>query len=92
MRSADIWRFMASCTSRGGMISRISTLVTLTPQRSVTSSRRVRSMVLMCSRSESTSSSGMPPITARSVVVAMPAAATSKFCTFSTNSAGSTTL
>ena len=54
VRSADICRFMASCTSRGGMISRISTLVTLTPQRSVTSSSLTRRVWLMCSRCEST--------------------------------------
>ena len=38
VRSADICRVMASWTAGGGMISRISTFVTFTPQRSVTSS------------------------------------------------------
>ena len=35
LRSAESIRFIASWTSRGGMISRISTVVTLPPQRSV---------------------------------------------------------
>jgi len=35
-------RFIASWTSRGGVISRISTVVTLPPQRSVTSSSLTR--------------------------------------------------
>src|SRR5437667_175268 len=79
-RSADIWRFIASWISRGGMISRISTVVTFTPQRCVTSSSFARSTSLICSRLARTSSRGMSPITARKVVVAMPWTAMSKFC------------
>ena len=71
MRSADICRFIASWMSLGGTISLISTLVTLTPQRSVTSSSFVRRTRLMSSLLARTSSSGMSPITARSVVVAI---------------------
>ena len=56
LRSAESIRFMASWTSRGGMISRISTMVTLPPQRSVCSSSLVRSTSLICSRLDSTSS------------------------------------
>ena len=70
LRSALIWRFIASWMSRGGTISRISTLVILTPQRSVTSSSLARRMWLISSRLASTSSSGMSPMTARSVVAA----------------------
>ncbi len=71
-RSADIWRLIASWISRGGVSSRISTFVTLIPQRVVSWSRRVRMSSLIRSRCESTSSSGMSPITARRVVVASP--------------------
>ena len=78
VRSADSWRFMASWTSRGGLISRISTVVTLPPQRSVTSSSFTRRTSLICSRFERTSSSRMSPITARSVVVATPWSAPAK--------------
>ena len=70
LRSALICRFMASWMSRGGTISRISTLVIFTPQRSVTSSSLARRMWLISSRLASTSSSGMSPMTARSVVAA----------------------
>ena len=70
LRSALIWRFIASWMSRGGTISRISTLVIFTPQRSVTSSSFARRMWLISSRLASTSSSGMSPMTARSVVAA----------------------
>ena len=91
VRSALIWRVIASRISRGGTISRISTAVTLTPQRSVTSSSLARSTWLMCSRCANTSSSAMSPITARSVVVAMPSAACRKLLTSSTLFTGSTT-
>src|SRR3989304_4355869 len=47
------------------MISRISTFVTLTPQRSVTSSSFARRSWLISSRLASTSSRGMSPTTAR---------------------------
>src|SRR5437773_5930959 len=57
LRSADIWRIMASVTFLGGRISRISTFVTLTPHRVVTSSSFVRRTALVSSRFESTSSS-----------------------------------
>jgi hypothetical protein len=78
--------------SRGGVISRISTVVTFTPHRWVTSSSFTRRTSLICSRLASTSSSGMSPMTARSVVVAMPWTAARKFCTFSTASAAWTTF
>ena len=74
------------------MISRISTLVTFTPQRSVTSSSFTRSTVLISSRLASTSSSEMSPTTARSVVAAMLVAAPAKFDTCTTDVAGSNTL
>ena len=70
---------MASWTSRGGVSSRISTVVTFTPHRWVTSSSFVRRTSLICSRLASTSSRRMSPITARSVVVAMPVTAVRKF-------------
>ena len=57
VRSAESCRFIASWTSRGGVISRISTVVTLPPQRSVTSSSLTRRTSLICSRFDSTSSS-----------------------------------
>ena len=44
LSGADIWRVIASCTSWGGVISRISTVVIFTPQRCVTSS------ILACKR------------------------------------------
>ncbi len=74
--SAGSWR--PGCPW-AGTISRISTLVTFTPQRSVTSSSFVRRIRLMSSRFARTSSSGMSPITARSVVVAIPWLAPAKF-------------
>ena len=80
LRSAESIRFIASWTSRGGMISRISTVVTLPPQRSVCSSSLARRTSLICSRLDSTSSSRMSPMTARRVVVAMPCSAPAKFC------------
>ncbi len=63
--------------------------MTFTPQRSVTSSSFTRSRLLISSRFASTSSSMMSPTTARSVVAAMFVAAPEKFCTFTTESAGS---
>src|SRR5438309_1043270 len=66
LRSADIWRVIASWTSLGGVISRISTVVTLTPHRSVTSSSLARRTWLIWSRLARTSSRMMSPITARS--------------------------
>jgi hypothetical protein len=92
VRSADIWRVMASCTMGGGMISRISTFVTFTPHRSVTSSSLARRISFMVSRFASTSSRVMSPTTERSVVAAMFCAAPSKFCTDTTDAAASTTL
>src|SRR5438034_3343470 len=90
--SADIWRIIASVTFLGGRISRISTFVTLTPQRVVTSSSFVRRTALISSRFERTSSRMMSPITARSVVVAIPMAAPSKLFTRITESAALATL
>jgi len=78
--------------SRGGTISRISTLVILTPQRSVTSSSLARRMWLISSRLASTSSSGMSPITARSVVAASACEAPWKFVTAVTDCSGSKTF
>ena len=72
VRSAVSCRFMASCTSRGGVSSLISTLVTFTPHRWVISSSFTLSDSLISSRLARTSSSGMLPITARRVVCAMP--------------------
>ena len=92
VRSADIWRVMASCTAGGGIISRISTLVTFTPQRSVISSSLTRRTSLISSRLASTSSSMMSPITERSMVADMFCAAPAKFCTWTTLAMGSTTL
>src|SRR5213592_4187503 len=92
LRSADIWRIMASVTFLGGRISRISTFVTLTPQRVVTSSSFVRRIALISSRFERTSSRMMSPMTARRVVVAMPIAAPSKLFTRMTESAALATL
>ena len=74
------------------MISRISTFVTFTPHRSVTSSSFARRIWLISSRLASTSSRGMSPITARSVVEASAWAAPAKFPTCTTLIAGSTTL
>ena len=74
------------------MISRISTFVTFTPHRSVTSSSFTRSRLLISSRLASTSSSEMSPTTARSVVAAMLVAAPAKFETWMTDVAGSKTL
>lgn len=90
VRSAESWRFIASWTSRGGVISRISTVVTLPPQRSVTSSSLARRISLICSRRERTSSRRMSPTTARSVVVAMPVSAPVKLPTFTRLLSGST--
>ena len=92
VRSADICRVIASCTNGGGLISRISTFVTFTPQRSVTSSNFTRSRLLISSRLASTSSSEMSPTTARSVVAAMFVAAPAKFETPMTDVAASNTL
>jgi hypothetical protein len=92
LRSADIWRVIASCTSLGGVISRISTVVTLTPHRSVTSSSLARRIWLIWSRLASTSSRLMSPMTARSPVVAMPWAAPAKLPTWITLRDGSTTF
>src|SRR5437867_4498758 len=92
LRSADIWRIIASVTFLGGRISRISTFVTLTPQRVVTSSSFVRKIALISSRFDSTSSRMMSPTTARSVVVAIPIAAPSKLFTRITESAALATL
>ena len=89
VRSAESCRFIASWTSRGGVISRISTVVTLPPQRSVTSSSLTRRTSLICSRFESTSSRRMSPMTARSVVVATPWRAPGKFATLTTLLSGS---
>ena len=72
VRSAESCRFIESWTSRGGVISRISTRVILPPQLSVISSSFVRRTSLIWSRFESTSSSRMSPTTARRVVVARP--------------------
>jgi hypothetical protein len=79
VRSADICRVIASCTNGGGLISRISTFVTFTPQRSVTSSELHPRRLLISSRFASTSSSEMSPTTARRVVAAMLVAAPAKF-------------
>src|SRR5207253_3403205 len=76
----------------GGRISRISTFVTFTPQRVVTSSSFVRRIALISSRFDSTSSRMMSPTTARSVVVAIPMAAPSKLFTRITESAALATL
>ena len=92
VRSADIWRVMASWTGGGGTISRTSTLVTFTPHRSVTSSSLVRSSRFIASRFDSTSSRLMSPTTLRRVVAAMFWAAPAKFCTWSTDITGSITL
>src|SRR5213593_256224 len=92
LRSADIWRIIASVTFLGGRISRISTFVTLTPQRVVTSSSFVRRIALISSRFDSTSSRMMSPMTARRVVVAIPIAAPSKLFTRITESAALATL
>ena len=73
------------------MISRISTLVTFTPQRSVTSSSFARSSSFICSRLASTSSSAMSPTTERSVVAAMFCAAPAKFPTSMTDMTASIT-
>ena len=73
------------------MISRISTLVTLTPQRSVTSSSLTRRISFIASRLASTSSSDMSPTTERSVVAAMFWAAPAKLPTSITDIAASTT-
>jgi hypothetical protein len=89
VRSAESCRFIASWTSRGGVISRISTVVTLPPQRSVTSSSLTRRTSLICSRFESTSSRRMSPMTARSVVVATPWSAPAKLVTLTTLLSGS---
>ena len=78
VRSAVSIRFIESCTPGGGMSSRISTVVTLPPQRSVCSSSRARRTSLIWSRLESTSSRFMSPMTARRVVVAMPRSAARK--------------
>ena len=82
---------MASWTCGGGVISRTSTLVTFTPQRSVTSSSFARSCSFICSRLESTSSRLMSPTTLRRVVAAMFCAAPAKFATSITDIAASTT-
>ena len=89
VRSAESWRFIASWTSRGGVISRISTVVTLPPQRSVTSSSFTRRTSLICSRLERTSPSPLSPLTARRVVVATPCSAPGKFTTLTTLLSGS---
>ena len=73
------------------MISRISTLVTFTPQRSVTSSSLVRRTSLIVSRFASTSSSAMSPTTDRSVVDAMFWAAPAKLPTSITDITASMT-
>jgi hypothetical protein len=75
----------------GRFTSRTSTVVTFTPQRSVTSSNGMRSDALISSRFDRTSSSTMST-TLRSGVVATFCAATAKFCTSSTDMDGSTTL
>ena len=80
--SADIWRTIASWTSWGGLISLISTFVTLIPHLSVTSSSFVLRTWLICSLLARSSSSGMSPTTALRVVVAMPIEAPSKFWTW----------
>ena len=74
------------------MISRISTFVTLTPHRSVTSSSLTRNTVLISSRLAKTSSNEMSPTTARRVVAAMFVAAPAKFDTWTTEVDGSKTL
>ena len=91
-RSADIWRVMASSTAGGGFISRTSTLATFTPQRSVTSSRRMRKALFMSSRLDRTSSRLMSPTTERKVVEAMLMAAPLKSWTDKTEVNGSRTL
>ena len=83
---------MASWTAGGGTISRISTFVTFTPHRSVTSSSFTRRISFICSRLASTSSSDMSPTTERRVVAAMFCAAPAKFPTVSTDIAASITL
>ena len=65
VRSAPICRVIASRTAGGGLISLTSTLVTFTPQRSVTSSSFVRSTSFICSRLDRTSSRVMSPTTER---------------------------
>ena len=83
---------MASCTVAGGTISRISTFVTFTPHRSVTSSSLARRTSFIVSRLDRTSSSDMSPTTLRSVVAAMFWAAPSKFWTAITDICASTTF
>ena len=73
------------------MISRTSTFVIFTPQRSVTSSSFACSTTFIWSRCERMSSSAMSPTTLRSVVAAMFSAAPAKFCTLTTESTASTT-
>ena len=90
VRSAVRTRFIESCTSGGGMSSRISTVVTLPPHRSVCSDNFTRSTSLTWSRLLSTSSSIMSPATARRVVVAMPWSAPWKSPTLTRLSMGST--
>src|SRR6266540_5545647 len=92
VRSADIWRVIASCTVGGGMISRTSTLVTFTPHRSVTSSSLTWRIWFISSRLDRTSSRVMSPTTLRSVVAAILSAAPAKFCTWRTDIEASTTL
>ena len=92
VRSADIWRVMASRTGAGGTISRTSTLPTFTPQRSVTSSSFTWRTWFIWSRLDRISSSDMSPTTLRSVVAAMFWAAPAKFCTCSTDIVASMTL
>ena len=91
-RSAPICRVIASRTAGGGLISLTSTLVTLTPQRSVTSSNFVRRTSFICSRLDKTSSRVMSPTTERSVVDAMLMPAPLKSWTAKTVVSGSSTL
>ena len=90
--SADICFTIASCTSAGGLISLISTFVTLMPHLSVTSSSFVRRTLLICSLFASSSSSGISPTTALRVVVAIPIDAPVKFWTCTILCVASTTL
>jgi hypothetical protein len=71
VRSAESCRIIASWTSRGGVISRISTVVTCRPTAGHLVELTRRTFVLICSRFYRTSSSRMSPMTARNVVVAM---------------------
>ena len=68
-RSAFICRAIELIRSAGGVMSLISTRVTLTPQGMVASSTTASSLWLMASRWDSSSSISMLPITVRMLVM-----------------------